>query len=59
MGITLGWIAWFYQNIGGMHPFYQFPEDLEENPVTLNRWRAGFFVLFVLPVPKAIALFSR
>ena len=32
MGITLGWIARLYQNIGGMHPFYQFPEDFEENP---------------------------
>ena len=32
MGITLGWIAGFYQNNGGTHPFYQFPENFEENP---------------------------
>jgi len=28
---------------------------LPKNPVTLNRWRAGFFVL---PVSKAIPLFE-
>ena len=32
MGITLGWIAGFYQNTGGTHPFYYFPENFEENP---------------------------
>jgi len=32
MGITLGWIAGFYQNTGGTHPFYHFPEDFEANP---------------------------
>ncbi|MBW2097132.1 MAG: hypothetical protein JRI80_19940 [Deltaproteobacteria bacterium] len=32
MGTMLGWIAGFYQSVGGMHPFYQFPEDFDENP---------------------------